>query len=173
MYSYGPPHMAVQKQDDQLEHTYSSYVRIRDVFLKTYLGRWTIGRSGERGSGISVLPARYDDDELIWPIDKTLSGATTPSQSGPGNDDNKGVLRILQSSSITEASSSDCLVSYPRYSLGKSFSSAEKQWVYSTALTDWAMAGWPALTRPLFQKRTSLMNTTLLLRQFLTSRMGD
>ena len=33
-----------------------------DVVLKTYLGRWTIRRSGERGSGISVLPARYDDD---------------------------------------------------------------------------------------------------------------
>ena len=29
------PHMAEQKQDDQLEHTYSSYVRIRDVALKT------------------------------------------------------------------------------------------------------------------------------------------
>ena len=55
--------MAVQKQDDQHEHTFSSYVRIRDVVLKTYLGRWTIGRSGERGSGISVLPARYDDDK--------------------------------------------------------------------------------------------------------------
>ena len=35
MYSYGPPHMAKQKQDDQLEHTYSSYVRIQDVALKT------------------------------------------------------------------------------------------------------------------------------------------
>ena len=63
MYSYGPPHMAVQKQDDQHEHTFSSYVRIRDVVLKTYLGRWTIGSSGERGSGISVLPARHDDDD--------------------------------------------------------------------------------------------------------------
>ena len=42
---------------------FSSYVRIRDVVLKTCLGRWTIGRSGERGSGISVLPARHDDDE--------------------------------------------------------------------------------------------------------------
>ena len=48
--------MAVQKQDDQHEHTFSSYVRIRDVVQKTCLGRWTIGRSGERGSGISVLP---------------------------------------------------------------------------------------------------------------------
>ena len=55
--------MAAQKQGDQLERTFSSYVRIQDVVLKTYLGRWTIGRSGERGSGISVLPARYDDDD--------------------------------------------------------------------------------------------------------------
>ena len=66
MYSYGSPHMAAQKQDDQLERTFSSYVRIQDVVLKTYLGRWTIGRSGERGSGISVLPARYDDDDEIY-----------------------------------------------------------------------------------------------------------
>ena len=57
--------MAAQKQDDQLERTFSSYVRIQDVVLKTYLGRWTIGRSGERGSGISVLPARYDDDVSV------------------------------------------------------------------------------------------------------------
>ena len=57
------PHMAVQKQDNQHEHTFSNYVRIRDVVLKTCPGRWTIGRSGERGSGISVLPARHDDDD--------------------------------------------------------------------------------------------------------------
>ena len=63
MYSYGPPHMAVQKQDDQHEHTFSSCVRIRDVVLKTCLGRWAIGGSGERGSGISVLPAWHDDDD--------------------------------------------------------------------------------------------------------------
>ena len=35
MYSYVPTHMAKQKLDDQLEHTYSSYVRIWDVALKT------------------------------------------------------------------------------------------------------------------------------------------
>ena len=63
MYSYGPPHMAKQKQDDQLEHTYSSYVRIRDVTLKTCQKRWMIGRCGERGSGISVLAVRHDDDD--------------------------------------------------------------------------------------------------------------
>ena len=64
MYSYGPPHRAKQKQDDQLEHTYSSYVRIWDVTLKTCQKRWMIGRSGERGSGISVLAAWHDDDDI-------------------------------------------------------------------------------------------------------------
>ena len=63
MYSCGPPHMAGQKQDDQHEHTFSSYVRIRDVALKPCQRRWTIGKSGDRGSGISVLAARHDDDD--------------------------------------------------------------------------------------------------------------
>ena len=62
MQSYGPPHMAEQKQDDQHKHTYSSYVRIQDVSLKTCRRRWTIGRSGERGSGLSMLAAQHDDD---------------------------------------------------------------------------------------------------------------
>ena len=44
----------------------------------------------------------------IWLIDRTLSGATTPSQSGPESDGNKTVLCIPQSSCITEASPSDC-----------------------------------------------------------------
>ncbi len=55
--------MDVQRQDNQLEHTYSSSVPIRDVDLKTYRKQWTIGRGGERGSGISMLIARHDDDE--------------------------------------------------------------------------------------------------------------
>ena len=67
MYSNGPPHMAKQKQDDQLEHTYSSYVRTQDVALKTCQRRWMIGRSSERGSGISLLATRHDDDDDdIW-----------------------------------------------------------------------------------------------------------
>ena len=53
--------MAKQKQDDQLEHAYSSYVRIQDVSLKTCQRRWMIGRIAERGSGIFVLAARHDD----------------------------------------------------------------------------------------------------------------
>ena len=62
MCSYGPPHMAKQKQDDQPELTYSSYVRTQDVTLRTCQRRRIIGRSGERGSEISVLVARHDDD---------------------------------------------------------------------------------------------------------------
>ena len=61
-----PPHMAKQKQDDQLEHTYSSYVRIWDVALKTCQRRWMIRRSGERRSGISMLVAQRDDDDDIY-----------------------------------------------------------------------------------------------------------
>ena len=57
--------MAEQKQNDQLEHTYSSPVRIRDVALKTCQRRWTIGRSGERVSGMSVLVARHNDDDSL------------------------------------------------------------------------------------------------------------
>ena len=34
----------------------------------------------------------------IWPIDSTLSGATTPRQSGPGNNSYEGVRHIFQSS---------------------------------------------------------------------------
>ena len=71
-------------------------------------------------------------------IDRTLSRATTPGQSGPGSDGSKGVLLIPQSSSITVASPSVCFVSYAGHSLGESYSSAEMQLVYSAALADWA-----------------------------------
>ena len=48
----------------------------------------------------------------IWPINKTLSGATTPGLSGPGSDVNEGVLCIPESSNFTGASPSDCVVYY-------------------------------------------------------------
>ena len=48
----------------------------------------------------------------ILPIDRTLLGATTPGQSGPGSDGNEAVLRIPQNSSTAGTSLSDCLVSY-------------------------------------------------------------
>ena len=40
----------------------------------------------------------------IWPLERTLSGTTTPGQSGPENDLNEGLLHISQSSSITGTS---------------------------------------------------------------------
>ena len=65
----GTPHMVEQQQDDQFERTYSSSVRIRNVALRISQKRWTIGRSVERGSRISMLVARQDDDDdniLFW-----------------------------------------------------------------------------------------------------------
>ena len=50
----------------------------------------------------------------IRPIDWTVSGATTPGQSGPGSDGNEGVLHIPHSSSITGTLPSD----YPGHSGG-------------------------------------------------------
>ena len=75
----------------------------------------------------------------IWPIDRTRSDPATLGQSGPGSDGNEEVIRISQSSSITETSLLDCLVSYQRHSLRRSYPSAERQSVYSTAPADWAI----------------------------------
>ena len=38
----------------------------------------------------------------IWIIDNTLSGATTPDQSGPESDGNKGVLIIPEFPALLE-----------------------------------------------------------------------
>ena len=75
----------------------------------------------------------------IWLIDRTLPGAITPGQSG--SDGNEGLLRILQSSSITGASPSNCLMSYPGDSLGESYPSAKIQLVYSTAILGYVAEG--------------------------------
>ena len=37
----------------------------------------------------------------VWRMDRSLAGTTTPGQSGPGSDGNKGVFFIPQISSIT------------------------------------------------------------------------
>ena len=59
--------MDEQKQVDQLEPTNSSSVPIQDVVLKTYRKQWTIEKSSDKGPGISVLMARYnDDDDEKW-----------------------------------------------------------------------------------------------------------
>ena len=42
-----------------------------DVALKICQRQWTIGRSGERGSGISVQAARHDHDDGLYAINQT------------------------------------------------------------------------------------------------------
>ena len=74
----------------------------------------------------------------IWSIDMPLSDTTTSGLSRPENDSNKGILRIPQSSSISEASPPDCFVSYPGNSLRYSYPSAELESVYSAVPVDWA-----------------------------------
>ena len=65
-YSCGPLHINEQRQDDQLEPIHNHSVSIQDIVLNTYRERWTIEKGGERGSGISVMAARHDDDDDEW-----------------------------------------------------------------------------------------------------------
>ena len=62
MYSCGPLLMDEQKQDVQLEPTYSGSVPIQDVALRINRKQSTLGRCDEGGSRISMLIARHDDD---------------------------------------------------------------------------------------------------------------
>ena len=55
-------------------------------------------------------------NSFIWPIVRTLSGATIPGWSEPGSNGNEGVLHIPQSSR-NGASSADGFMSYPGHSL--------------------------------------------------------
>ena len=92
----------------------------------------------------------------IWPIDRTLSGATTPGQNGHGTMAMKEVLHITQRFSITGISLSDCLVSYSGHSFGKGFyPSAEVQSVYSTAPADWATYGWEKVIPGRYKNRST------------------
>ena len=73
----------------------------------------------------------------IWPIGRNLSRATTPGRSRPSNDADEGLLRIPQTSNITEASSSDCFVSYPDPLLGEgSYLSSEMYTLFSSTPAD-------------------------------------
>ena len=69
----------------------------------------------------------------IWPIDRTLSGATTPDHRGAWSEGDKGLHHIPQSSGITGASPSEYLDSYLGLSLKEFYPSAGMQ-LHSTAL---------------------------------------
>ena len=74
----------------------------------------------------------------IRPIDRTLLGATTPDQSGPRSNGNKGVLYIPQNSNITESSPSDLFSVISKIFVGEVLPMTEMQLVHSTAPADWA-----------------------------------
>ena len=105
------------------------------------------------------MSTQFKCETLIWPIDKTLSGATTLGQCGPGSDGNEGILRIPQSSSITGASPVDGLVLYPVYSLRESYVSAEMQSVYSVASANWVSMLWE--TRKCIKQNIVLKRTQI------------
>ena len=68
---------------------------------------------------------------------RTLSGATTTSQTELGSDGHKELLHIPQSFSITGALPSDWLVSYRGHSFGESYHYAETRLVYFSAPADY------------------------------------
>ena len=72
----------------------------------------------------------------IWPIEMTQSGATILEQSWSRSDGNESILRFPQTSKITEAIPSYCLVSYQWHLFGEFYPSAEMQSVNSTARDD-------------------------------------
>ena len=71
---------------------------------------------------------------LIGPL-----GTTTPGRSGHGSDGNKEVLRIPKAPALLEPHHQifSCHIQDTR--CGEYYPSANKQSVYSTAPTDWAM----------------------------------
>ena len=94
---------------------------------------------------------------FILPIDRTLSGATNPDQSGPRSDSNEGVLCIHQRSSFT-GTSPDCLVSYLGHSLWRRvYPFADKQSVFSTVHIP--PADWAKVTKIIFSRYLELQVT--------------
>ena len=81
MYSYGPLNMTDQKQSDPLEPTYSSSEWMRGVAMRTCRKRCSIGRGGERGSGIFVLMARQDDDDDLEKMQSSDENVTLESRN--------------------------------------------------------------------------------------------
>ena len=63
MYFCGTLYMHEQSQDVQLEPTYSRSVPRQNVALRFSRKQWTLGRCGERGSGISGLWSWHEDDD--------------------------------------------------------------------------------------------------------------
>ena len=75
----------------------------------------------------------------VWPIGRTLSGATTLDHVHLGVMAMKRYSAIPQTPALLEPHNQICLVSYPEHPLGESYLSAEMRSVYSAAPVDWAL----------------------------------
>ena len=75
------PHIWPSKSRTTSANIHTSAMWRRDVTLKTFLRRWTIERSGERGSGISVQAARHNDDDDDDDDDVLYGGYDTSAPS--------------------------------------------------------------------------------------------
>ena len=106
-------------------------------------------------------------NRFIRPIDRTLSDATIAGQNEPGSD---------------EASLSDCQLTYPGNSLGKSYPSEEMLSVDSAALsrlghsylwpTDWTLAGTTSRVRE-NMKVMAMMDTLPSLNSKISGSPSD
>ena len=74
---------------------------------------------------------------FISPIHRTLTGSTTSRLSGPWSNGKEVALRIPQSSSITGASPSNCLVSFQDTRGGGGFTPLQRSslWILQLQLT--------------------------------------
>ena len=113
--------MPVQKKSGNLLKAPRIYDLLRTIkhqsFVYTQWNDQTVLFQAIHFSISHLFAQSLNVKQLFRPIDWTLSGATAPSQSEPGSNNNEGVLHIPQSSSITGASPSGSLVSYPGHSL--------------------------------------------------------
>ena len=94
-----------------------------ESFIYTQLKDQTVLFQTTQFSRSHLFAFSLNVKQFFWAIDRTQSGATTPDQSRSGYKGNERVLHILQSSSITGTSLSDCLVSY---SLGRGVTSLQR-----------------------------------------------
>ena len=125
MYSCGPLHVDEQRQDVQFEPTYSNSVPIQGVALRICWKQWTIGKCGERRSGISMLLERHDnDDDMLVVVHWSLSNSKSPQVSRTLHsilaDLNNAIVRIISilyvSFSMKKFTSFLFLVSYHKVS---------------------------------------------------------
>ena len=106
--------------NNSVKHQYFVYTLLDDQILPFQTIQFSMSR----------LLTVWMSNSSIWPIDKNLSGATSPGQSGPGSNRKNRILHIRK---IFKGgvSLSVSVMSYPGNSLGGGFwPSSEMQSVY-------------------------------------------